>query len=60
VGNFVGSLLAGKVQQHYALETPVNGLTHDWAAIWQIPAWGALVVLGVFLIFFRDPKKVAG
>lgn len=59
VGNFVGSLLAGRVQQHYALETPVDGLQHDWAAIWQWPAWGALGVLVIFLVFFRDPKKAA-
>lgn len=59
VGNFVGSFLAGKVQQHHTLETPVDGLSHDWAAIWQLPAWGALGVLVIFLIFFRDPKKVA-
>jgi nucleoside transporter len=59
VGNFVGSFLAGKVQQHHTLETPVDGLSHDWAAIWQLPAWGALGVLVIFLIFFRDPKKTA-
>ncbi len=58
VGNFVGSLLAGKVQQRHALETPTaDGLSHDWAAIWQTPAWGALAVLVVFAIFFREPKK---
>jgi MFS family permease len=59
VGNFVGSFLAGKVQQHHTLETPVDGLSHDWAAIWQLPAWGALGVLVIFVIFFRDPKKTA-
>ena len=57
VGNFVGSTLAGKVQQAHKLETPVDGLSHDWAAIWQLPAWGALGVLVIFLIFFRDPVK---
>jgi nucleoside transporter len=59
VGNFVGTFLAGQVRQAHKLETPVDGLTYDWAAIWQIPAWGALGVLLVFLIFFRDPKKSA-
>jgi hypothetical protein len=47
------------VQQHHTLETPVDGLSHDWAAIWQLPAWGALGVLVIFVIFFRDPKKTA-
>jgi len=57
VGNFVGSLLAGRVQEHYTLKIPADGLSHDWAMIWQIPGWAALAVLLVFLLFFRDPKK---
>lgn len=57
VGAFVGTLLAGKVLAMHKLDTPVNGLEHDWAAIWQIPAWGAAAVLLIFLIFFKDPKK---
>lgn len=59
VGAFVGTLLAGKVLAQHELATPVNGLSHDWNAIWQTPAWGALVVLVVFVIFFRDPVKKA-
>jgi nucleoside transporter len=54
VGAFVGTLLAGQVLARHALSTPVNGLSHDWAAIWQTPAWGALAVLVVFVVFFRD------
>ncbi len=57
VGAFVGTLLAGKVLAMNRLETPVNGLSHDWAAIWQTPAWGAAAVLIVFLLFFKDPGK---
>jgi len=57
VGAFVGTFLAGKVQEMHKLETPVNGLEHDWAAIWQTPAWGAAAVLVFFLIFFKDPGK---
>ena len=41
----------------HKLETHVNGLEHDWAAIWQTPAWGAAAVLVIFLIFFKDPGK---
>jgi hypothetical protein len=44
----------------HELATPVNGLMHDWKAIWQIPAWGAGAVLALFLIFFRNPKKSEG
>jgi nucleoside transporter len=58
-GAFVGTFLAGKVLAQHALAEPVNGLSHDWAAIWQTPAWGAAVVLVIFLVFFRDPGKGA-
>ena len=57
VGAFVGTLLASKVLAAHALATPVNGLSHDWAAIWRIPALGAVGVLIIFLIFFREPRK---
>jgi len=57
VGAFVGTLLAGKVLEAHA--KPTDGLAHDWAAIWQTPAWGAAAVLVVFLIFFREPAKAA-
>ena len=57
VGAFVGTALAGLVMAQHKLATPVNGLAHDWKAIWLTPAWGALAVLVVFLIFFRDPAK---
>ncbi len=59
VGAFVGTFLAGEVLKRHKLETPVDGLSHDWAAIWQTPAWGALAVLAVFAIFFRESRKVS-
>lgn len=57
VGAFVGTLLAGRVLAGHALKEPVNGLAHDWEAIWRFPAWGSVGVLLVFLLFFREPKK---
>ncbi len=57
VGAFVGTLLAGKVMAAHTLATPVNGLAHDWQAIWNIPAWGAVVVVIIFVLAFRDPIK---
>jgi nucleoside transporter len=57
VGAFVGTYLAGKVLADHALATPTNGLTHDWKAIWATPAWGAVGVIVVFLLFFREPRK---
>jgi nucleoside transporter len=57
IGSFVGTLLAGKVMAMHKLAQPFGTIAHDWQAIWMTPAWGAVVVLVVFLIFFRDPVK---
>jgi nucleoside transporter len=57
VGAFVGTLLAGQVLAKNALAVPIDGMAHDWKAIWMTPAWGALVVLVIFVIFFRNPQK---
>ena len=59
VGNFVGSTLAGKSQGTHTLAVPQGAIAHDWHSIWIAPAWGAVAVLVVFLIFFRDPPKKA-
>jgi nucleoside transporter len=57
VGAFVGTFLAGKVMEANKLAEPINGYLHDWQAIWSAPAWGAVAVLVVFLLFFRGPVK---
>ena len=57
VGNFVGSTLAGKSQAFHTLARPQGAIAHDWHGIWIYPAWGAVAVLVLFLIFFRDPPK---
>jgi nucleoside transporter len=57
VGNFVGSTLAGRAQAAYTLASPRGTIAHDWQSIWIYPAWGAVAVLALFLIFFRDPKR---
>ena len=59
VGNFVGSTLAGKSQGLHTLEQPRGAIAHDWHGIWIWPAWGAVAVLVIFVIFFRDPPKKA-
>jgi nucleoside transporter len=59
VGAWVGTFLAGKVMGWYKLTEPAGGLTHNWEAIWRIPAWGSAIVLVIFLIFFRNPAKKA-
>jgi nucleoside transporter len=57
VGAFVGTYLAGKSQAHHKLVEPLGNITLDWHGIWIYPAWGAVAVLVIFMIFFRDPKK---
>ncbi|MBL9188653.1 MAG: MFS transporter [Opitutaceae bacterium] len=57
VGAFVGTYLAGKVlARHTLTPAPATGLAHDWQSIWLTPAWGALGVLVIFLVFFRNPR----
>jgi nucleoside transporter len=49
VGNFVGSWLSGRIVDAHVL--PEGG--HDWAAIWRIPALGALMIFVLFAVLFR-------
>jgi nucleoside transporter len=62
VGNFVGSMIAGQVQQRYEHRIGSGAdmvVTHSWESIWIVPAIGAVAVMVVFLIFFREPRKPA-
>ena len=43
-------LAPGGASSHAACPT-------TWAAIWLIPALGAVGVLILFLVFFREPRK---
>ncbi len=59
VGAFVGTLLAGKVLSMNTLTGTAGPILHNWNNIWMTPAVGSSLVLGIFLIFFRDrPKKL--
>jgi nucleoside transporter len=57
VGAFVGTLLAGMVMAANKLPEKVGTIEHDWSGIWMQPAIGAVTVLAVFLVFFREPTK---
>lgn len=57
IGAFVGTWLAGIVQDHYILPAPQGAITHDWAAIWMTPGLLACGVMVIFLLFFRNPPK---
>ncbi|WP_395732537.1 MFS transporter [Prosthecobacter sp.] len=56
-GSLVGTYLAGYFMDQHKLAAPKGAITHDWSAIWATPAWIAVTVLVVFVIFFREPKK---
>jgi len=54
VGYFIGAtIVAGRVVDAYRLP---DG-THDWRAIWMVPAIGAFVILAVFAMVFRPKAK---
>jgi len=58
VGYFVGAWASGAVVGKFA-ETAADGaVTHEWDHIWQVPAFGALVVFVLFLFLFR-PRGTA-
>ena len=51
-------MLAGKVLGKYALTDAAGKVIgHDWQKVWLTPAWLAIGVLVIFLIFFRNPAK---
>lgn len=58
LGYFVGAFASGWVVDRYArVDDAANVTTHDWTAIWQIPAYGALAVFVLFLLLFRTDSK---
>jgi nucleoside transporter len=53
VGYFVGAFVSGFVVDRYATTGAGGVVTHDWSAIWPIPAYGALAVFVIFFVLFR-------
>jgi nucleoside transporter len=58
VGYFVGAFVSGYVVDKYATTGAAGTVTHDWAAIWPIPAFGALAVFALFFVLFRPAATV--
>jgi nucleoside transporter len=52
VGMYIGSKIAGWVKDAYTTETITN-----WTNVWLVPAGIAVVVLILFILFFRDSES---
>ncbi len=61
LGMWLGSMLAGFLQEHFTTQTVVDGVTTkvtDWTTFWIIPSLGVLISLVAFVLFFRmHPAK---
>ena len=57
IGMYIGSLIAGYVQKMYTQGEGPGAVT-DWTSVWLVPAGIAVVVLLLFILFFRDNKKL--
>jgi nucleoside transporter len=55
VGMFIGTWFSGFVVDRYKIE---GG--HDWLKVWSVPAYIAIGVLILFILFFRDKRGKAG
>lgn len=54
VGMWIGNMVSGRVVDAYTVDGVAN-----WSSIWMVPAIGAAVCLGLFILLFRDtPGKV--
>ena len=53
VGMLIGFWFAGSISEYYKT---ADG--HDWKSIWMIPAGIAAAITILFLLFFKDDKKV--
>jgi nucleoside transporter len=59
IGAFVGTMLAGKVLAMNTLAAPQGPILHGWQSIWLTPAWGAIAVLFLFALLFKDVRPAA-
>ena len=55
VGMYIGFYLAGVIADRYLL---ADG-SHDWKTIWLIPSGFATIIALVFVLLFKNDKKIA-
>ncbi|HEU4902043.1 MAG TPA: nucleoside permease [Flavisolibacter sp.] len=52
IGMWIGTLLSGYIKEAYTVDNVVN-----WKGVWMVPAGIALVVLLLFVVFFKENRK---
>jgi len=55
VGMLIGFSISGPIVDHWK----TSSLSHDWQTIWLIPGGIALVVMLLFVLFFKDTNQIA-
>ena len=53
IGMYIGSIIAGRVVDHYTTDS-----VKAWVDIWMFPAVLAAIVLGIFLVLFKEKKEM--
>ncbi len=58
IGMGVGSYLSGIVLEKYSNTNAAGVIIHNWNGVWMVPAYISVVVLILFILFFKDNKKI--
>lgn len=56
LGMFIGSVIAGKVKDMYTAKNAAGIDITNWLNVWAVPACIAVVILILFILFFKDKK----
>ncbi len=57
IGNVIGSWASGLVVEAYQHVRAGGVITHNWHAIWMVPAVGSAVVFILFAVMFRPKER---
>jgi nucleoside transporter len=60
IGMMIGYFVSGYIVDAYASTDAAGKVTHNWQPVWLIPAGIAAAVLVLFVLVFKDKKKING